>query len=331
MSGKRKTNMPSQTNSVKRFQILSLDGGGIKALFSAAVLAAIEDDLQVRIADHFDLIAGTSAGGIISLGLGLGMRPKDIVKFYLEEGPNIFDKSFGLRSVQHWFYRKYSSRPLEEALKKCFGTKLLGDSEKRLVIPSFNIDENDVYIFRTAHDKRLVRDYKVPAWKVATATSAAPTFFPSFRDINHLRLIDGGVWANNPLMVAIIEAYGTLKIALENISAFSIGTSETIIQNRQSLNNGGILNWAIDNAALETILRGQSIAAYNHASFLLGDKNILRLNPQVAKGDLSLDGVSKADELIARASYHSRLISPQLQNDFLHHKAKRFVPFYKEN
>lgn len=73
-----------------RFQILSLDGGGLRGMFSAAVLARLEDDLQLRITDHFDLIAGTSTGGIIAIGLGLGLTPREIVEFYAEHGPRIF-------------------------------------------------------------------------------------------------------------------------------------------------------------------------------------------------------------------------------------------------
>lgn len=85
-------------SGTERFQILSLDGGGIKGLFSASVLAKLEDDLGVSIVDHFDLIVGTSTGGLIALGLGMGMRPHELVRFYVESGPKIFQHSFGLRS-----------------------------------------------------------------------------------------------------------------------------------------------------------------------------------------------------------------------------------------
>lgn len=78
------------TKASQRFQILSLDGGGIKGLFSAAVLAKIEEDLGVTVADHFDLITGTSTGGIIALGLGIGLHPREIVHFYVSQGPAIF-------------------------------------------------------------------------------------------------------------------------------------------------------------------------------------------------------------------------------------------------
>ena len=85
-----------------RFQILSIDGGGIKGLFSAAFLAKFEEDLKIRIIDHFDLIVGTSTGGIIALGLGLGLSPKQLVEFYFKEGPRIFHQTPVLTSINNF-------------------------------------------------------------------------------------------------------------------------------------------------------------------------------------------------------------------------------------
>jgi len=217
-----------------RFQILSLDGGGIKGIFSAAVLAAIEEDLNTSVADHFDLIAGTSTGGIIALGLGLGLSARELVDFYLDEGPKIFRNWLGLGRLRRWTRSKFRSGALEAALRKRFKEKLLGDSSRRLVIPAYNLGENDVYIFRTAHHSRLARDYKVPAWQVAMATSAAPTYFPCVRSVDSLRLVDGGVWANNPTLVAVIEAHATLGVPLEHIRVFSLGTSDELARRRRS-------------------------------------------------------------------------------------------------
>src|SRR2546426_3847238 len=161
----------------ERFQIMSFDGGGIKGLFSAAVLAKLEDDLSTDISGHFDLIVGTSTGGIIALGLGLGMKPREIVQFYMEKGPKIFGSSLGLRRISHWFCRKFDQTPLRNALQECFKDKRLADSKKRLVITSYNLGADDIYLFKTPHHKRLKRDYKVPMWEIALATSAAPTYF----------------------------------------------------------------------------------------------------------------------------------------------------------
>jgi patatin-like phospholipase/acyl hydrolase len=323
------SNQPDPAVGINKFQILSLDGGGIKGIFSAALLAAIEEDLHINITDHFDLISGTSTGGIIALGLGLGMKPREIVEFYLREGPNIFPRWCGLKRLQHWGFRKFSAAPLEDALKRCFKDKRFGDSRTPLIIPSYNLGEDDVYLFRTPHADRLKRDYKVPAWKVALSTSAAPTFFPCARGVDSVRLVDGGVWANNPTMVAIVEAYSTLNAPLESQWVLSIGTSDTVSHRPNRLNSGGILAWAVGNAAVDVIMRGQSIAADKQAGHLLGRDRVERLNPKVVASEFSLDGIDKADDLIGKAAHYSRQFMPTFEAKFLQHKAAPYAPFHK--
>ncbi|MFW6114132.1 MAG: patatin-like phospholipase family protein [bacterium] len=130
----------SQADSTS-FQILALDGGGIKGLFSAAVLAKLEDKCTTEIAKHFDLITGTWTGSLIAICLGLGMRPREIVQFYTNKGPSIFRSWFGLRSLRQWVWCKFPQKPLMNALRDpgAFGDKLLGQSSKRLVIPAYNL------------------------------------------------------------------------------------------------------------------------------------------------------------------------------------------------
>ena len=112
------------------YKILSLDGGGIRGVFPAAFLAKLEEHLEQPIGSYFDLIAGTSTGGIIAIGLGLGLSAKDILKLYEEQGPAIFDQQHGtvgnfvrqrLRGALHWFGSKYSSQPLHDALAGILG------------------------------------------------------------------------------------------------------------------------------------------------------------------------------------------------------------------
>lgn len=315
--------------SEPRFQILSIDGGGIKGIFAAAVLAAIEKDLGTNVSEHFDLIAGTSTGGIIALGLGLGLRPREIVQFYADYGDKIFPRTYGFRTPMSWIGRKYSAAPLESALRECFKEKLFGDSAKRLVIPSFNLGEDDVYLFRTAHHERLRRDYRVEAWKVARATSAAPTYFASCRHVDGLRLVDGGVWANNPTMVAVIEALETLSVPREALRVFSLGTSDPIGERPRRLDWGGRIPWAAGAQAVEVIMRGQSLAATNHAGLLLGREHVYRLNPPVPSGAFMLDGAERAADLMAKAAHVSRKETPAIASLFMPHHAAPFTPVYK--
>lgn len=308
-----------------KFQILSLDGGGIKGIFSAAVLTHLEEDLQINIADHFDLITGTSTGGIIALCLGFGMRPRDIVRFYVDKGPLIFPDT-RIKKIRRCWRNKFNPEPLKSALKECFGDKVLGDSRNRLVIPSYNIGEDDVYLFKTPHHERLRRDYKVPFWKVAMATSVAPTYFPSFREVDHLRLVDGGVWANNPTMIGIVEAISILKVPFETISVFSLGTTDEVKGCPKNLDDGGLWQWKT--AVIDVVLRGQSIGAITQAMHLLGRERVLRLDPKVPDKLFALDKIS-AKELLSKATHESRHISPIVMTMFMNHNAPAFKPYHQ--
>jgi patatin-like phospholipase/acyl hydrolase len=316
---------PGSSDIPKRFQILSLDGGGIKGLFSAAVLASVEADLGVCVTDHFDLIAGTSTGGIIALGLGLGLRPREIVRFYVEEGPAIF------RQVRWWtsfcwlWRRKYPQEPLKRALQKCFGEKRLADSTKRLVIPSYSLDKDEVYIFKTPHHERLARDWKEPMWKVALATSAAPTFFPSCKDVDHIRLIDGGIWANNPTLIAVVEAFGILGVPLESIATLSLGTTNDVTNKPSSLDKGGLWHWR--KAAIDAAMRGQSHGVQGQAQHLLTAARAVRLDPVVPDGLFALDKLSE-ERLLSEAAHASRNFSPVFKAQFVPHVAEPFVPHH---
>ncbi|MGY0479751.1 patatin-like phospholipase family protein [Mycobacteroides abscessus] len=125
----------------ERFQVLALDGGGAKALFTAHVLARLEQDLGVRITDSFDLIAGTSAGGIVALGLGAGLTPKEIVSHYEELVEKVFPASRrrGWRRPRQLRSPIYDAEALRQALTGVLGARLLGDSTKRLVIPAWDV------------------------------------------------------------------------------------------------------------------------------------------------------------------------------------------------
>ncbi|ALA59443.1 CBASS cGAMP-activated phospholipase [Nitrospira moscoviensis] len=313
-------------SDAEKFQILSLDGGGIKGLFSASVLAKLEDDLGVSIVDHFDLIVGTSTGGLIALGLGMGMRPRELVRFYVESGPKIFQRSFGLRSFTHWVYRKFPQAPLRDALQECFQDKRLADCTTRLVIPSYNLGDDDVYLFKTPHHERLKRDYKVPLWKVGLATTAAPTYFSSFQELDSLRLIDGGVWANNPTLVGIVEAVSLLRVPFQNISVLSMGTSDPVRYRRRSLDWSGRLGWA--KSAVDIVMRGQSLGIHKQAVHLLGDDKVIRIDPRVPEGLFALDRLT-TEELLSKAAHESRILSPMFEQMFLSHKASRYEPLYK--
>ncbi len=180
-------------------RILSIDGGGIKGVFPASFLTEIEKQTGRNIADYFDLIVGTSTGGIIALGLGMGFSAANILDFYEKNCDAIFSGNRFLKCLRHLYLSKYSSEPLKNALEKTFGNRKLGESSKRLVIPSLCLENGEVHIFKTAHNQRFMYDYKERVVDVALATAAAPTYFPTHRLAAGTPLVDGGMWVNNPV------------------------------------------------------------------------------------------------------------------------------------
>ncbi|MFO7906189.1 MAG: CBASS cGAMP-activated phospholipase [Pirellulaceae bacterium] len=316
-----------KTSHSSRFQILSLDGGGIKGVYSAAVLAKLEEDLGTNVVDHFDLIAGTSTGGIIALGLGIGVKPREMVQFYVQEGAVIFKKRgwFPFRSL--WRAR-YPQKPITRALQKCLGDKRLADSSKRLVIPSYNLDRDEVYLFKTPHHPRLTRDWKEPLWKVALATGAAPTFFPACQHVDHIRLVDGGVWANNPTMVAIAEAVSMLGIPLDAISVLSLGTTNAVANRKNNLDRGGLWQWR--KTAIDIVLRAQSHGVQAQAQHLIGKERAVRLDSIVPDGLFALDKLSE-QRLLSEAAHASRSFSPTFTQAFAAHIAAPFEPLQPSN
>jgi predicted acylesterase/phospholipase RssA len=164
------------------FRILSLDGGGIKGTFTAAVLAKLEETIGCRVTDHFDLIAGTSTGGILALGLGMGLSAADILNFYEQRGPTVFPiTSLGSKlsySVAQLFKPKYAQDVLRRELSTAFDRapgKVMHDSACRLVIPAAHARTGSVHLFRTNHHPDLLAHRNAPAIDVALATAAAPT------------------------------------------------------------------------------------------------------------------------------------------------------------
>lgn len=303
--------------------MLSLDGGGMKGIFSAAVLTMIEEDFGVHVTDHFDLIAGTSTGGILALGLAAGMRPRELLNMYITHQRDIFS-SRGRRG-RGVFKARYSNEGLRSVLASVLGVKLLSESAVRLVIPAFNLDANDVYVFRTPHHERLRRDWKAPMVDVAMATSAAPTFFPGYR-YEALRLVDGGVWANNPSMSALVEAAETCGVPLERIRMLSIGTTSELKQRGAGLDTGGGLAWARRMDIVDVLMTGQSLAARNHCQLLLGKERFVRLDPLVPDSLFKLDHVD-SESLISLAKSYSRTAMPELA-EFAQHTPDPYKPRY---
>jgi patatin-like phospholipase/acyl hydrolase len=318
----------SESPHRSRFQVLSLDGGGVRGIFTAALLAGLEEMTGTPVAAHFDLIVGTSTGGIIATALGAGHSAAEILELYVDNASRIFPGPHRARALRQLVRPKYGASGLQAVLQGLFGDRLLGESSIPLVIPSFDLGENSVYLFKTPHNDRLKRDWKTPLWQVAMATAAAPTFFPAF-DLPgaHVRLVDGGVWANNPSMVGVAEAVSLFKQPLESVRVLSFGTTADNKARRRRLDNGGLLQWARGPNVVNVLMTGQSVGVFTQVQHLLGADRAYRLDPPAPPGLARLDRADSRD-LIGKASYHSRFFCPTYEAVFADHEPAPYVPFY---
>jgi patatin-like phospholipase/acyl hydrolase len=308
-------------------RVLSIDGGGVKGVFPASFLASIEDTVGGSIADYFDLIVGTSTGGIIALGLGLGLRARQLLTFYEKWGPEIFGGPRRWRAFRSLFGAKYSSDPMRRAAESVFGNRLLGESRKRLVIPSFNVETGEVHIWKTSHERRLERDYKCRAVEVALSTTAAPTYFPTYQSSSGTPLIDGGMWANNPLMVAMVEAVGVLGWPRDSVRVLSLGCTTAPLDVKWS--RSGKLTWAFK--IVDVFMTAQATSAYGMSQHLVTDRsNVVRISPVVTKNRFALDRACDIDALKGLGDFEARKALPQLRSAFFDGiPAEQFVPIHK--
>jgi hypothetical protein len=277
-----------------------------------------------NVADYFDLIVGTSTGGIIALGLGLGYSAKEMLAFYEKYGPEIFKGSRFLRALRHVVLTKYDPAPLRNALKAEFGDRALGESKKRLVIPSCDLDTGEVYIWKTAHHVRFEHDYKQRVVDVALATAAAPSYFPSHRLAAGTPLIDGGVWANNPVAVAVVEAIGILKWNPDDLRILSLGCTAAPLDI-----NAGSWGWARWGPRLASLFtRTQSSAAIGTAQHLLTNRdNLVRICPSVGRR-FGLDAIPEIPSLKGLGNSEARKQIDLLRPMFFAAPAEPFEPFH---
>lgn len=279
------------------FRVLSIDGGGIKGIFAATLLARLESTyLSGRgLACHFDMIAGTSTGGIIALALALGLPAADILDLYLSRGVDIFSKrrDFGLVRPA------YKPDVLHTELRRRFGDRILGDAATRLCIPSADGKHGDVAVFKTPHHPDFARDWTVPAVDIALATSAAPTFLRVHQTGGYY-FIDGGVWANNPAMIAVVDALSCFNIERRQIRVLSLGggSRKPKLGNWQ-LRLGGIAGWLLPNGALiESMMHYSAMNADGQAGLLIGRDRLMRIQPEGAAAEVHMTDFAQAARLL---------------------------------
>jgi patatin-like phospholipase/acyl hydrolase len=282
-------------------RILSIDGGGIRGIIPASVLAEIERRTGRRIADLFEVIAGTSTGGILACGLtvpGAGGKPAhtaaSLVSMYISEGPRIFPHEFlqGLRSLVD---EKYPQQGLESVLQKYVGDTRLKSAVTDVVVTAYDIERRMPFFFRSARARGNAR-YDFPLWMVARSTSAAPTYFEPFKlpasppDTGYYALVDGGVFANNPAMCAYVDASAG-RARRTQVFLVSLGTgSMTRPILYKDAKDWGLLQWA--RPILDVVFDGVSETTDFQLQQILGARGYHRLQADLDIASDNMDDVS---------------------------------------
>ena len=259
--------------------ILTLDGGGTRGIYTAQLLAKIEQAFQTRIRTCFDLIAGTSTGSIIAGAAVSDIPMQDIVELFETETPHIFRRRWYRIPL---FLSKYPSEQLSRIIAKHIPATPLDEIATPLMITSSEISKSEVHIFRSNYDSRdseiAPTDKGVSLRDAILASCAAPTFFAP-KSLNNALLADGGLWANNPSTIALTEALSTFGKNAQEVRMLSIGTGHSVNMYHNRRGWGFITGWG--GAKLTSyVMSLQSQASANMTKRLLGE-NYLRINPEI--------------------------------------------------
>ncbi|EFJ34975.1 hypothetical protein SELMODRAFT_438927 [Selaginella moellendorffii] len=306
----------------KRKCVLSLDGGGIRGLIPAQILEYLEQCLQdmdgpdVRLADYFDVIAGTSTGGLITICLtapGENNRPlftaKEVTDFYMNKGKFVFPQGYISKGITGLFGPKYSGHELEKLLHGYLKDLRLQDTLTNVIIPTFDTKLQQPVFFSSVEAKSK-NAHNAYLRDIARGTSAAPTYFPpkffNTGSDSEFHLVDGGLVANNPSFLAITEAFrihedaNSLFSNFENLLVLSLGCgTQSFSYEAKELSNWGALRWVINSnrTPLIDMLMNASSDMVDHSLCVLFrsglcEENFLRI--QISPLD---DGLANMDDV----------------------------------
>ena len=275
-------------------RVLAIDGGGIRGLIPALVLAELERRAGRRTFELFDLIAGTSTGGILACALCApdALPATELVKLYEEEGPKIFDRSLfqRIQSADGLLDEKYDDAALDSALERFLGEKRLAESRPDLIVPAYDTALPGPFFFKTSKARESAES-DFPLSVVARATSAAPTYFEPLA-VGERSLVDGGVFAANPAMCGLAEVLNTVPPS--EVVLLSLGTGErTHRRPFDEIKDWGLASWA--RPILDVVFDGASDAVNYQLDRVLGPERYWRLQVELTLASDDLDDATEGN------------------------------------
>lgn len=293
------------------FRILTLDGGGIRGIIPVVWLERLELHTGGPVHAHFDLIAGTSVGAILGCAFAMGMGAAEARAMWIDSAHVAFAKPANLSeharrlAARAGLMAKYDSAGLEALLRSIFRDLRMGDLSRPTLALSYDLAALRVQVFSSAREehKRLF------VWEVCRASTAAPLFWDAHLmtvDDTGVRhpLADGGVTANNPVLVAISEAvrehHGERARSLENVVVASFGTGAPpegqTKAPRTIFGHGSVI--------LQALMTGATGTDHVTARSLLPARNYFRFQTSISARLEPLDQIENIDELQAIALAH---------------------------
>lgn len=278
-------------------KILAVDGGGIRGLIPALVLAELERLAGKPAASLFDMVAGTSTGGIITVGLAAGVPATELAALYSEHGPEIFPQ--GDDPLPGKLRPRYSADPLENVLRQMLGTKTLAELPTGgpvVLVPCLRLTPLGAYFFKSWRAKaELSRDF--PLWQVCRATSAAETYFPPAKVTSSAGdswwAADGGTHCNNPAVAAWAAADGLW--AGEELAILSLGTGAGPVGaiDGAAAQDWGAVEWVIRGDLVDVMMAATSEVA-SYELDCLGPR-CWRLQAALTAGNSAMDDASASN------------------------------------
>lgn len=319
------------------FHVLALSGGGFRGLYTATVLKHLEAAVGGPLADRFDLICGTSVGGLLALGLAARIPASELQALFLADGQRIFgSRGFWRSLLPQWIIAKHSPVGLHGAISERFKDLTLGDLKHRVLIPSVNYSTGKGVFFKTPHAASYIADVPRKLVDVGMATAAAPTYFPLHRIDDQGVFADGGLVGNSPGMFGVHEAHQVLNVPRGRVKVLAVGTmtvGATIRGN--SFLDRGIALWGAK--LFDLVLSAQEHSTDSMLKHLLGSSYV-RIDdlatPDQSKDISDLDVVTDAaiDVLTCRGAQAARVAlgKPEIA-PFLQHMAKQPTFFHGSN
>lgn len=261
-----------------------MDGGGARGIYPAQILNRMEEALGLPTRCCFDLIAGTSTGAIVAGAAATGVQMKKVVELFESRSQQVFPINPLRKSLLR---SKYSLEPLKRAVQDCLPALTLGEVDTPLMITSSDLTTGCVNVFKSQYIRDLgepyVRDEGIRLTEAIVASCAAPLYFNPSR-IGASLLADGGLWANNPSVVALTEAVSRFKRGIGKVHILSIGTGRSVNLYRSNMHWGLLTGWG-KQKLVSFVFDLQSQASENMAALLLGERYV-RLNPHIEEWGL---------------------------------------------